>query len=177
MKAEPIPVFLDTEFSGLDLPSPSLISLGLVTLSGEELYIELEGIEPEACSSFVRSHVLSHLGEPGTRLSIAAAADKVKAFIERLPGELTLVSDAPQFDFAYVKALLAGRWPANLRRKAFPFSLDRLGPAAYHAARGAFADASRTLRPHHALDDARLLKAVWIAASQAGWRPYWDPVK
>ena len=48
-------IFLDTEFT--DFNDPDLISIGLVTETGNEFYAELTDYRDEACSDFVRQVV------------------------------------------------------------------------------------------------------------------------
>jgi len=49
-------VFLDTEFTDLDPYKGEILSIGMVKLSGEELYIELE-YKGES-SDWVKKHIL-----------------------------------------------------------------------------------------------------------------------
>ena len=53
-------LFLDTEYTGFDSPTPTLISLGIVTEDGQrEFYVELKDTWKEAdCSKFVKREVL-----------------------------------------------------------------------------------------------------------------------
>lgn len=54
-------IFLDTEFT--NLTQPTLISIGLVADSGEELYLESSEFCHADCSQFVREVVLPQLGK------------------------------------------------------------------------------------------------------------------
>lgn len=51
-------IFLDTEFSNFE--NPQLISIGMCIDSGGEFYAEMP-VPYEACSQFVKDHVLIHL--------------------------------------------------------------------------------------------------------------------
>ena len=72
-------VFLDTEFTGLDLRYPRrLISTGLV-VSEESLgewYAEVDGWSVEDCTLWVQAHVLPLLTEP--RMTRKAAAKSLR---------------------------------------------------------------------------------------------------
>ncbi len=173
MTDNPIPLFLDTEFTGLPTVNfrPTLISVGIVSHEGREHYVELDGIDPDACTSFVREAVLPHLGKAGDRLSIEEAAERTRLFIEQMPASAVIVTDTPQFDFAFLQALLADQWPPNLLRRPFAFGVSLVPSIFWFAAKAAFQDVARTLRPHHALDDAKVLRAAWVAATWAGWKP------
>lgn len=57
------PIFIDTEFTGLNQKMPDLISIALVPLSGNEFYRELNDFNPEKCNSWVRENVLAKLGK------------------------------------------------------------------------------------------------------------------
>src|SRR6185369_10964274 len=116
-------------------------------------------------------HVLPHMEDAAGKLPASRVANLVHDFITRIPGPVVLVSDAPQFDWAFVAPLLVNRWPENLRKRPFAFKFDRLPYRAFHAAKAAVDDASRTRRAHHAYDDACVLRAAWDAAVQAGWKP------
>ena len=172
-KGDPTPLFLDTEFSGLPAVNfdPTLISVGIVSIEGKEHYVELEGIEADACTSFVREAVLPLLGPASDRLSIEEAASRTKRYIETFPGLAIVICDTPHFDFGYLKTLLQDQWPKNLLDKPYAFGPSLVPSIFRFAAKAAYQDVARTLRPHHALDDAKILRAAWIAATWAGWRP------
>ena len=54
-------VFYDTEFSSLDAYTGEILSLGIVKMNGEELYLELE-TEAEL-TGWVQEHVVPFLTE------------------------------------------------------------------------------------------------------------------
>ncbi len=64
-------IFVDVEFSGLEFYLGELISIGLVKLSGEELYLELEYSGP--VNEFVAREVLPKLKGPKVPASEALA--------------------------------------------------------------------------------------------------------
>lgn len=163
-----MPIFVDCEFT--DFMDPELISIGLVCGS-RELYIELEGIDPDRCSGFVRSTVLPLLQGGECRLSIDNARATVHEWILGFGGDVIAVSDS-NHDFAFLRALLAQHWPANLRKNCRTFDLNVIEPDEVHyAACKAFVAAMKGGQPHHALDDARALAAAWNAATALGWQP------
>ena len=54
-------IFLDTEFTGL-IADPQLISIGLVTLDGQEFYAELSNIDLTDVDFWIEENVLPQLG-------------------------------------------------------------------------------------------------------------------
>ena len=70
-------IFIDTEFSDLDPMTGEIVSLGIVTLSGDELYLELEA--PATSSEWVRKHILPTLTQP--KVSVEQAKQLVHHFI------------------------------------------------------------------------------------------------
>ena len=70
-------IFLDTEFSSLDPYKGEILSIGLVKLSGEELYLELEHNGP--VDLWVAENIIPDL--KGQKISRKEALKKIKKFI------------------------------------------------------------------------------------------------
>lgn len=92
-------VFVDTEFSGLEFYLGELISIGLVKLSGEDLYLELDYSGP--VNAFVQREVLPKLSGPKVPASEAVA--RINEFVGG--GKPYMVSDGGHYDVLYVYKL------------------------------------------------------------------------
>ena len=93
-------VFFDTEFSSLDWKRGELLSVGLVKMSGEELYLELEfeGVVDQ----WPRENILPHLRGP--KVSKVEAAKSIENFIG---GDRPyVVAYVNSFDMIYLYGLL-----------------------------------------------------------------------
>jgi DNA polymerase III subunit epsilon len=158
-------IFFDSEFSSFDTKKGELLSIGMVKMNGEELYLELEStIEPE---EWVKENVVPYL--TGEKISPAEAIEKIKKFA----GSSTpfLLSYVNVYDAVYLKNIL-GPGKNNI------FHWMTIDIASMFFAIGlnpeAFGDADRDgtfekmgidwkkYREHHALDDAKLLREFYI---------------
>lgn len=154
-------VFFDTEFSDLDAATGKLLSIGMIKMDGTELYLELE-YEGEP-SEWVKENVIPLLNSK--KVSEAEAKDRIGSFLgETCPYLLSYVN---QFDAIFWYKLFGARThpaakipidfasilftlgfnPGSLSNEDF---LDDLG-----------VDVSK-YQKHNALDDARLLKEVYV---------------
>lgn len=70
-------IFIDTEFSDLDPYTGELLSVGIVKLSGEELYLELES--DGKMSEWVNTHIAPTLTQE--KVSRARAEEQIRAFL------------------------------------------------------------------------------------------------
>ncbi len=160
-------IFFDTEFSDLNIKKGELLSVGLVSYSGDELYLELEYSNP--VHPWVTEHVLPHLqgnqvDKPTARQQITSFIQK-HAFHEEKPYLVAYVNqfdsmfwydlfespiDHPVFwipiDFASI--LFAHGFEPNSMGKDTFFDLLGLHKSDFTA--------------HNALDDARLLRETYI---------------
>lgn len=160
-------IFYDTEFSDLDIKKGELLSIGLVSYSGDELYIELE--YKNQVNPWVQEHVLPHLtGQQADRL---AARTQIRSFIEKHsigPEKPYLAAYVNQFDSMYwynlfesptehpvfwipidfASILFAHGFEPNSMGKDSFFELLKIDKKRY--------------RLHNALDDARLLRETYI---------------
>ncbi|HZX00882.1 MAG TPA: hypothetical protein VFE87_00575 [Candidatus Paceibacterota bacterium] len=154
-------VFFDTEFSDLDAESGELLSIGMVKSSGEELYLETE-YEREA-SDWVKENVLPFL--TSKKVSKEEARDKIRSFL----GDTSpyLLSYVNQFDAIYWYKLFGARThPAAKIPIDFSSMLFTLGFNPGSLSNDDFLDDLgidlSKYQKHNALDDARLLKEVYV---------------
>jgi len=157
-------IFIDTEFSSLDPYKGEILSIGLVKLSGEELYLELEyGGEVD---DWVKKNIIPTLKEK--KVSREEAKKKIREFVgKKEPYSVAYVN---QFDTIYwYKLFGTGSHPAYWLPIDFASILFGQGidPESYFLKdkknffKEMGIDASR-YKEHHALDDAKLLKKVWL---------------
>jgi len=160
-------IFFDTEFSSLDPYQGEILSIGLVKLNGEELYLELAN--RGKVSDWVKKNILPTL--KGPKVSRKEAVKRVKKFVgNKKP---YIVGYINQDDVIYWQKLYrsAGfqRNPFQLVAVDFATILFMLGidPENYY-----FGDKNnffkkigvdhRKYKKHHALDDAKLLREVYL---------------
>lgn len=157
-------IFLDTEFSSLDPYKGELLSVGLVKVKGEELYLELE--HAGEVDKWVRENVLPLLVEQ--KVSREEAVEKINEFIgDEEPYAVAYVN---QFDSIYFHKLFGihnvpFHWiPIDFASMLFALGIN---PESYDLRdrdnffRGFLIDHTK-YRQHHALDDARLLREVYL---------------
>lgn len=163
-------IFFDTEFSSLDPYKGEILSIGLVKMNGEELYLEVEC--NEELSEWTKENVLPLLTEP--KISRKEAAKKI---IEFAGNENSyLVSYVIEFDAPFLYKLIGVTKKKNNRE--FPYHWIILDFASMLFAigknPGSFASKDKNAmvnelgidmskyREHHALDDAKMLKEVYL---------------
>ena len=148
-------IYFDTEFT--DLVHPQLISVGFAAVDGTTLYVEVDDWAVGDCSQFVRGAVLPLL-DPATRLPSRAVAQRIDEWLRAFGEPLRLYSDAA-IDWQLLAELQheAGMPPLPDIRPAV-----RIPPMAGELVREALYD-RKSLRRHHALDDAHALRAAWQA--------------
>lgn len=152
-------VFVDTEFSGLEFYLGELISIGLVKLSGEELYLELDYAGP--VNEFVQREVLPKLHGPTVPPHDAIA--RIRAFVG--DGRPYMVTEAGHYDALYVYKLFGiAEQPFHEVPLDFASMLFCHGIAADQDNAAYFGIERRRFRSHHALDDARFLRAIYVRA-------------
>lgn len=157
-------IFFDTEFSDLNPYKGEILSVGLVKLNGDELYLELE-YEGEV-SEWVREHIVPTL--TGPKVSRAEARDRIREFVGE--GKPYAVSYVNQYDTIYWYKLFLGEehpflWlPIDFASMLFGEGMD---PEGYYSEDKANffhkigVDPSK-YKQHHALEDARLLREVYL---------------
>lgn len=157
-------VFFDTEFSDLDPYKGEILSIGMVKMDGEELYLELE-YEGEL-SDWVKERVLPALTEK--KVSREEARERIAAFCgEPKPFPVALV---PQYDMVYLSKLfgwehLPVNWyPVDFASILFANGVDPedyLERNDHRFIRKLGIDMS-VVRVHRSIDDARLLREVFL---------------
>ncbi len=161
-------IFLDTEFSSLDPYKGEILSVGMVKHTGEEFYIEIE--YNGEYDSWVVKNVLPFL--TGEKISREVAKQKIKAFVgEEKPYCVAYVdnldmaywfklfgnSDDNPCDWISVDmASILFSWGINPRHLLIQKGNKFLD--------GLCIDVSK-YRQHHALDDAKLLREVYMKLS------------
>lgn len=157
-------VFVDTEFSSLDPYEGEILSIGLVKMNGEELYLELE--HKGKVSEWVAENVTRYL--TGQKISRSDAVRKIKEFIgDSKPYMFAYVN---QFDTIYLYKLFGidnhpFNWiPIDFASILFAEGMDP--ESHYHGKENDFykklgIDHAKYIK-HHALDDAKLLREVYL---------------
>lgn len=147
--------FLDTEFS--ERPSTiELISLGLVSEDGRELYLESSEFDDSACNAWVKANVLPHLGPKDQRDSRAGMRLRLFDFI--------LQHEAPEF-WGYYAAYdwVAFCWifgPMADLPHGWPMMAYDLRQWLDH--KGLKHVRQPDDMPHHALSDARWIRDTFL---------------
>ena len=157
-------IFVDTEFSSLDPYKGEILSIGLVKTDGEELYLELE-YDGET-SEWVKENVTPLLTEE--KISRKSAIRLIKQFVgDKEPHMVCYVN---QFDAIYLYKLFGtDNYPFYWIPIDFASMLFAAGisPGAYnHGDKHNFfkelgIDYTK-YKEHHALDDAKLLRQVYL---------------
>ncbi|WP_024300888.1 hypothetical protein [Pseudogulbenkiania sp. MAI-1] len=156
-------VFVDTEFT--DFIQIDLISIGLVTEDGREFYAERNDYRREDCNDFVVSGVLPLLHRiPDARCSEAHLSFRLREWFEDLGEPVTLVFDYFADWELLADALLGGgiheHLPTNVGEK-WLLSHEIVSDPIFQQA--LMATYSSDWPPHHALADARALRAGFLA--------------
>lgn len=167
-------IFFDTEFSGLNPYTGEILSIGMVKMSGEELYLEIE--HAGEASEWVKTKILPNLTEP--KVSRIEAREKILAFAgDKKP---FLVSYVAEYDALFLYKLLGVNdargnrdLPYHWIVLDFASMLFLLGkdPTDFpseskHALAREMGIDPAKYRLHHALDDARLLREVYLKCAQ-----------
>ena len=160
-------IFLDTEFSSLDPYKGEILSIGLVKLSGQELYLELD-YQDEA-DDWVKENVIPFLTQE--KISRKQAVEKIKQFVgNRKP---YMVGYVNHFDSVFWHKLCKSigttenlfHWiPIDFASVLFVLGIN---PERYNwEHKDNFYQEigvnHRKYRKHHALDDAKLLREVYL---------------
>ena len=152
-------IFLDCEFTQLNRYS-KLISLALVSESGDEFYVELtDTYSVEDCSDFVIRNVLPQLDCLRYGQSLIEARASLRMFLGCFDEELEVCSDAPHWDWGFFRDLICADnqpWPAQVMNE--PTNLTILFT---HVDAKALVQVELCEPPHHALLDARMLAKLF----------------
>lgn len=153
-------IFVDTEFSGLEFYLGDLLSIGMVKLDGSELYLELEFHGP--VNDWVRDNVLPLL--KGPKVSREEAGQRIKDFVgESKP---YMVTDVGGYDALYLYKLLGiEKQPFHWQPIDFASMLFAHGINPDQELADYFGVDKSKFQSHNALDDARLLREVYLRAT------------
>ena len=158
-------IFLDCEFTQLNQYS-KLISLALVSQSGEEFYVELTNTYSlDDCSDFVIQNVLPQLDSLQFGQSLVEARASLRSFLGSFDEELEVCSDAPHWDWRFFCDLVCADhqpWPAQVMNQPTDLTilLNKIDAEALE-------QVELPDLPHHALLDARMLAELFkILASR-----------
>lgn len=155
-------IFIDTEFTDLDVKTGELLSIALIKYTGEELYLELASDGP--MHPWVVKHVLPTLNKRKT--SQEAARNKIRKFVG--DSKPYLVAYVNQFDAIYWYKLFGSAkehpayWiPIDFASLLFAqgFSPNSMGKHRFFKELGIDKDKYVV---HNALDDARLLRETYF---------------
>ena len=161
-------IFFDAEFSSLDPKRGEMLSLGFITTTGEELYLELE--HEGYISPWATEHVLPYL--KGPKVARPEARKQIAGFLGT--NQPRLISYVNAYDVLYMHKL----FEVDENTKLLPYNWLSLDFASVLFAKGYKPDIMVTaerqpfmqrigidnskFREHHALDDAKLLKEVYL---------------
>ncbi len=159
-------VFLDTEFSSLDPYKGEILSIALVKLNGDELYLELEYNGP--IDPWVKRHIIPTL--KSVKVSRKKAVQLIKQFVGK--DKPYLISYVNQYDVIYTYKLFGNLkttpfyWlPIDFASILFGMGInpDTNTPKdkeSFYKRIGV--DTTKFKHTHNALDDARLLREVYL---------------
>ncbi len=152
-------IFVDTEFSTLDPYKGEILSVGLVKMNGEELYLELEYDGP--VSDWVRQNIMPTL--TGEKVSREEAKRRIEEFIGGT--KPYMVGYVNQYDTLYFYKLFGvENQPCNWLPIDFASILFSLGKNPDEILE--FAEELKIntgkYKQHNALDDAKLLREVYV---------------
>ncbi len=161
-------IFFDTEFSSLDLAKGEILSLAFIKLSGEELYLELE-FNGKA-DEWPRNNILPNLTKD--KVSKEQAIKLIEQFIGN--DKPYVVAYVNQFDMAYFYKLF-GLDNFNNKFNWIPIDYasilfsQGINPDVLVDRKKDFFDKMKIdlskYVQHNALDDARLLREVYLKFS------------
>lgn len=153
-------IFLDTEFTSLNMDT-ELLSLGMIDIHGETLYLERTDYRIEECSDFVKAVVLPLFGQyPDAQCSLSEFGPRISDWLCR-GKESSVIAVDHSFDWTFFyEAMFGCRWPAGLAGRpllveGLPFSERK----AFHDEHG--------LPEHHALNDAKSLRHAYISLNSS----------
>ncbi len=159
-------IFIDTEFSSLNPMTGEILSVGIVKLNGEALYLELEHEGP--VDAWVHTHILPML--TGNKVSQAEAKKQIKRFVGgKKPFAVAYVDNYDNLYF--IKLFGVGKLPFQWLTIDFASILfaNGINPGKSLASGSDVKKLYESLgldlgsyHAHYALDDARLLRDAWV---------------
>lgn len=164
-------IFVDTEFSSLDPYEGEILSIGLLTSSGESLYLELE--HKGEVSDWVKENLVPKLSKK--KVSRKEARSQIRSFIENFYNQPPhIVGYAGHFDFLYIVKLFADKeivafnfepfhWlPIDLSSILFAQGEDPLALVDRKGACDRFSLNQEDYDEHNALSDAKFVRDVYF---------------
>lgn len=143
-------VFFDTEFTDF-AEDAKLISIGLVTETGETFYAELsDTYMVEDCSDFVIEHVLPLLEGGSALMTFAELQSRLYNWLEAIGEPVTLATDSVAWDWHWMQLIIDCNPPLNI--STAPLDTSHLLDPPHQECEPNI---------HHALYDARLLGDKW----------------
>lgn len=164
-----INLFLDTEFTSLEIDDAKIISIALISEDGaRSFYAEItDTYHEDDCSDFVKEVVLPLLDAPSRRghdflnvyekMTHIKAARELDYWLENIKDDVAIWTDAPDYDWKLFCALLGYAVPHNVSTKPMQIEMNDLYK---EEANRLFA--LPTVRQHHALDDAEVMAKAWV---------------
>lgn len=162
-------IFFDTEFSSNDLSKGEILSLGMVKVSGEELYLELK--HSGEVSGWVKENIVPTLTK--RKITKASAIEKINAFVGnkkpylvsyRIPYDTVYLHKLYGIEILNDKDFIFDVWPIDFATVLFTLGYD---PSMF--GKKNLPDLAKKLgidisgyTIHNALDDAKLLRAVYL---------------
>ena len=143
-------IFLDTEFT--NFIDTTLVSMGMVTDTGEQFYVEVPYPDDE-CSAFVREVVVPRLGRmPWTFSTRPNLPHRILQWLEvvREPGQCISIAFDYQADWDLFVDTIESRLPEWCGQKRATHLSDPARRAEFYR--------QHRLSEHHALNDARALR-------------------
>ncbi|XLQ20345.1 MAG: hypothetical protein ACKUBY_01010 [Candidatus Moraniibacteriota bacterium] len=163
-------VFFDAEFTGHDIANDNLMAIGMVSLDGSrEMYFELE-YDKNHVNDWVIENVVPYLN--GKKISREEARQKIREFCGN--SEPHLVATVNQYDMAFWHKLFAGekepihRIPIDFASMLFAIGLTPAREIGDEK-KNFYAQFDINLddyRVHNALDDAKLMRDLYIKLSK-----------
>lgn len=121
---KPIRIFLDTEFTSLDVAQPKIISIGLATEDGRDFYREFtDTYKVSDCSQFCKDNVLTLLWRsPDVERTAFQVANEMWTFLEDLSEEgytpIIVADYATDFHFFYEMMFLFANHEGSFPNKS-----------------------------------------------------------
>lgn len=160
-------IFFDSEFSDFDAVNGEILSIGMVKMNGESLYLELETeVEP---SDWVKKHIIPTLNKRKT--SKKEAIKKIWEFVGE--EKMYMMSHVTQFDIIFFYKLLGISGGKEKNPFVYiPLDFASLlfftghNPEHYFSREAKIKEELgldfKKYRSHHALDDAKKLREVYL---------------
>ena len=141
-------IFLDTEFTGL-IADPQLISIGLVTLDGQEFYAELSNIDLTDVDFWIEENVLPQLGHVPT-VDRKTLKTQLLEFLQKCRGDNPTIRILFDYegDIDLFRDILGKDWPEWLLHKNISYVI--------------LEDETDYPGRHHALNDAKQLRQYFL---------------